>query len=179
MTPHTLTLLGPGHYRAPLRPVDGTASHCHEITLKDETGRHRNAYLKAWPGGSKGLANEAAGWLISRARGIDTPPRAWIILMRVGDLEPLFDMEWNCAPDKLWPCWATESIEGVPLDRMDAGMWAERLACWPRLPDAIAVHEWLHHTDANAGNIIAVDLDQFTIVDHADILGGERWSRGH
>jgi hypothetical protein len=177
-----IDLLGPGHHIVALERVDGYSSFLHHAAIRDRSGVTRNAYVKAFPAGTRGIANELCGWIWHKAYGMQTAERAWIMLLPAGKLRAIFpEVDWPGGDDSLLTTWVTETImdhdadSTVPL--VDGMLWADRIAAWPALHDAIALGNLLHNTDSNGGNLIATGLTDFALVDFAEILGGQHWTR--
>lgn len=173
-----INLLAPGHLLNPL-PAKQTRTASHQIAclILDEHDNEVHAHIKAFPSTSKALANEIAGHLLHHAAGVDTAPRAWIIILTAAELNALFPAaHWGDDPERLRPCWASEHIPGTPINAAHAWSWQQDLAAWNGTPIAISLHEWLWAIDGNEGNLIATDVAAFAAIDHADILGGERWT---
>lgn len=173
--PHRITVLGPGHHLYFARRIDGYSSCLHLAELMDEKGRALRAYVKAFPASSKGIVNEAIGWLTARAVGLPCPPRAYILLMHTERLAAEYpDRKWGNS--EMYPTFATEALAGTPIDWIDAAHYAAQIKHWPHLPAAIALHEALHNVDGNAGNLLALDGGGYATIDYGDILGGRDWS---
>lgn len=175
----SIPLLGAGHHLHASRRLDGFSSCVHRAELRDEHGHLVTAYVKAFPTNSKALPNEVLGWLANQARGIPCPARAWLILVPVRKLRQLWpELRWPGKEHDDYLCWATEEIPRARhlLASPDALIWQEVVRLWTKLPQAIAVNYWLHHVDANAGNLLGLDGGHFAVIDMADILGGAHWT---
>lgn len=174
-----ITLLGSGHHLHAARRIDGYSSCVHRAEMKDEHGKPFTAYVKAFPTDSKALANEIAGWLLSRALNLPAPRRAYVCLVPIRKLRALFpERRWPGRDDDAFPCWATEEMQNTPLtliSEADSIVWRDKVQRWPHLPAAIAFNHWLHNIDGNPGNLLWLDEHQFALIDHADILGGQYW----
>ena len=152
-----------------------TSTHHRACFILDEYDKEVIAHIKAFPAESKALANEIAGHLLYTAANINTAPRAWVILLTSHDLSALFpDTDWG--ENHTWPCWATQHIEGLPINNGAAWTWADQLAAWSDTAACIAIAEWLWETDGNAGNLINIGNGEFAAIDFADILGGSNWT---
>jgi len=176
-----IPLLGPGHHRYVISRVDGFSSCLHQASIVDDDGRSHVAFVKAFPSGSKGLANEACGWLLARAAGLPTAESAWILILPVALLREAFpELVWPGRDDDYLPTWATSAVSPTAAECVvtvqDQDVWAERLLAWGHLHDAVAINDLLHNIDANAGNLIATSPSDFAIVDFAEILGGQNWT---
>ncbi len=173
-------LLGPGHHLYASRRIDGFSSCVHRAELRDEHGRPFTAYVKAFPTDKRGLANEVAGWLITRALGLPCPPRAYLCLVPVRKLRQLFpERRWPGNDDDNMTCFASEELPNNPLalvNEQDAIVWRARIKPWPHLHAIIALCHWLHNIDGNGGNLLYLGDSDFAIIDHAEILGGQDWT---
>lgn len=170
-----ITLLETGRLIAPLAKQTATASHQIACLIQDEYDNSVHVHLKAFPARSNGLANEIAGHLLHHAAGIATAPRAWVILLNANELASLFPgVEWDDTEE--WPCWATEHIDGLPISGRGAWTWADELGAWHDTPACIALHEWIWSVDSNASNLINTGRGEFAAIDHAEILGGAKWT---
>ncbi|WP_047237332.1 hypothetical protein [Chromobacterium subtsugae] len=178
----SITLLGAGHHLHAARRIDGYSSCVHRAELRAPDGGTLTAYVKAFPSSkeSKALANEIAGYLLARACGLSTAPRAFILLIHVRKLRKLFpEYTWPGGDDDLFPTWATEELQDSKLtlvSEADAIAWRQRVQQWTQLPAAIAFHQWLQNIDANAGNLLWLGESDFALIDYADILGGQDWT---
>lgn len=171
-----IKLLHTGHLISTLpAPRTSTNSNHRACLIADEHGESVKTHLKAFPSRSNGLVNEIAGHILHQAAGITTAPRAWVIILSSQELTGLFPhAKWG--KDRLWPCWATEHLDGTPVNAGSAWTWADELAIWPDTPACIALHEWLWNIDGNAGNLISTGRGELAAIDHADILGGDDWT---
>lgn len=176
-----ITLLGRGHHLHAARRIDGYSSCVHRAEMKDEHGKPFTAYVKAFPTDSKALANEIAGWLLSRALNLPAAPRAYVCLVTIGKLRNLFpELRWPGADADVFPCWATEEMQHTPLtiiSEADSIVWRDKVQGWPHLPAAIAFNHWLYNIDSNPGNLLYIQQHQFALIDYADILGGKYWNK--
>ncbi len=170
-----IKLLDTGHLIAPLPTSHTTAQHHRACLIRDEYANRVHVHIKAFPADSKGLANEIAGHLLHQAAGINTARRAWLIVLNRHELTTLFPTV-DIGSDEEWLCWATEHIDGMPINALDAWTWGDELAAWPDTATCIALHEWLWAIDGNAGNLISTGHGDFAAIDHADILGGQHWT---
>lgn len=174
-----ITLLGTGHHLHAARRIDGFSSCVHRAEMRDEHGKTFTAYVKAFPTNSKALANEVAGWLLCRALGIPCPPRAYLCLVPIRKLRKLFpDRRWPGRDDDAHPCFATEDMHNAPvtlISETDSLAWRAQVQQWPHLPAAIALCHWLHNIDSNPGNLLHIPPNDFALIDHADIFGGQKW----
>lgn len=171
-----IKLLNTGHLVSTLpAPRISTATNHRACLIRDEYDNSVHVHLKAFPARSHALVNEIAGHILHHAAGITTAPRAWVIILTSAELSALFPhAKWG--KDHRWPCWATEHIAGAPINAASAWTWADELATWTDTPTCIALHEWLWNIDGNAGNLINTGRGEFASIDHADILGGDRWT---
>lgn len=176
----SITLLGAGHHLHAGRRIDGYSSCVHRAELRAPDGSTFAAYVKAFPSDNKALANEVAGYLLAKASGLTTAPRAFILLIHVRKLRTLFpENKWPGSDDDIYPTWATEELHDSKLtlvSEADAIAWREQVQQWPQLPGAIAFHQWLQNIDANAGNLLWLEGNDFALIDYADILGGQDWT---
>lgn len=145
--------------------------------MLDEYGKEVKAHIKAFPGNSKALANELAGWILHRAAGIETAERIWVIILSNAELHALFPaVDWGKADE--WPCLAVQHIAGQPVSAKAAELWTDELAAWHSTAACIAMAEWLWEIDGNAGNLINTGRGEFAAIDFADSFGGPDWTPG-
>lgn len=170
-----IKLLDTGHLIAPLPTSYTTTNHQRACLIHDEYANRVHVHIKAFTDDSKGLANEIAGHLLHKAACVGTANRAWVIALTRTELNALFPSV-DIGSDEGWLCWATEHIDGMPINAQDAWTWGDELAAWADTATCIALHEWLWATDSNEGNLININHGDFAAIDHADILGGQYWT---
>ena len=158
------------------RPICGFASCCAIGEIYDEQGIARTVYVKAFPGRSRGLANEIVYWTAQRALEITSATAAWVVLVDTALLRARWPhVNWT---EPEYACWATQEISNSSpevLPVTDSPLVANELRNWPEVWSVIALHEWLANADGNVGNYIRLGPSRYAAIDGAEIFGGQYW----
>jgi len=136
------------------------------------------AYVKFYPddkGPSKGLCNEACGYLIAKSLGLPVPESAVILALpapRLVEAHPSLGQRLRVDDKKL--VWATEQVRGLTV-QPKSGEGLEELRRWEHLPAVLAFDDWALNADRHTGNLLRRSRRRFVLIDHGHLGGGLYW----
>lgn len=149
--------------------------HMAEIRFRDGPAP---AFVKLFRPGCGGIANEAIGWLLSRACGTQVAPRAAILDLETRRVSASLP-DWIEQGDQVEKAWVVERIDGKPLSLLQGGanddqFWTEVLS-HPIGPRLSAIDEWTSNNDRHAGNLIRDSRKSWHAIDFSELLGSHIW----
>lgn len=168
-------------YLAFLEPVkESVECYTHLGLIHSTVNGTYSGYIKFYPdelGGSKGLVNEACGYLLAKVLNIPVPRYAMILIVeRERLIEAHRGRQKILAVEPSWATWVTEQAKGVPISFHDEKT-LDTLRKWDHLPALIAFDDWVLNSDRSLANLVRGAKGHFTAIDHGHIFGGLRWDR--
>lgn len=171
--------LGPSSYRGglPGEFLQGVHSvHLARIRFPDGVFP---AFVKLFPPGSGGLANETLGWLLARLCKVNVAARAALVEITteqlVGRIPSFVRKEQSVLTG-----WAVQQIDGKPLALLHGGDGSQD-DHWEEVIDApmgakiCALDEWLVNGDRHPGNLIRDSRSVWWAIDFSEMLGSSLW----
>ena len=116
-----------------------------------------DAFVKYYVEGnrpSRGLVNEAVGYMLAKACGLPVPPLAFIVMVsgeRLREAHPSLSASVSAA--KSYQCWATSAVDGAVFKPNQSSVIAI-LKKWRLTPTMLAFDDWLLNTDRSTANIV-------------------------
>jgi len=169
-------------YQAFLEPVkESEECYTHLGDIHSTANGTFIGYIKFYPDEirrSKGLVNEACGYLLAKTLDLPVPPYGMILILegeRLIEAHP--SLKKLLAAAALYPAWVTEQVKGVPIVSSD-NKAIESLKKWSSLPSLIAFDDWVLNSDRSLENLVqGRKKGQFTGIDLGHIFGGLYWDR--
>jgi hypothetical protein len=124
---------------------------------------------------SRGLVNEAVGYLLAKSCGLPVPARAFVVDVsgeRLLEAHPALQGLVSAAHS--YPCWATSVVPGT-LVSPNHRLVIEILRKWNFLSYMLAFDDWVANSDRTKANIVLTGKQTLTLIDHGHIGGSLYW----
>lgn len=168
-------------YLAQFRIIRETSdSFTHSALVSSPTFGNTDVFLKYYlevnkP--SRGLLNEAVGYLLAKSCGLPVPERAFVVDVsgeRLLEAHSKLDGIVNKANS--YPCWATSAVPGAIM-KPHHNLFIETLSRWDLLSNMLAFDDWVANSDRTTANIVCTGKHELTLIDHGHLGGSLYWMR--
>lgn len=157
---------------------ESTDCFTHGAKLASRTLGQTDAFVKYYVDHgktSRGLINEAVGYLLAKDCGLPVPAHAFIVLVsgeRLREAHPALRGAVNAAGSYL--CWATSAVHGAIFQPNQSSV-IDSLRKWHLTPAMLAFDDWVLNTDRSTANIVLTGKQEPTLIDHGHIAGSLYW----
>lgn len=200
MTP-TLRLLSPKRFNACVRWLEGSGAEddggveatCVVMLTHPDYGSPRPFYAKFYNNRnnrSRGLANEAAAYILANRFGLQQPPRACIAslpLDKLGMNDLPRHHNWLKKTAELRNCYhafCTEAVNAkTPAHHYGKDAIAamkEDILRWPDLAKSMAFDDIIANVDRHLNNLIRIGPSTYAVIDHGRLVANDgNWTTTH
>lgn len=172
-----LVVPGSAAYLAGLRVVrESTDCLTHVAALHHPVhgpGRYFVKHYLDGPRASKGVANEACGYILGGAAQLSVPDRALILALpreRIAEMHPTYAAR---LAEATLLAWATSEVEGQALQR-SSNATDEAIRGWRDIGSLIAFDSWVAIPDRSVANLVRRGRE-FVVIDHGHLGGSVFW----